>query len=70
MSKPPTPAELWLQAKQECPLSPEDRARGVTVHVALSDRFRELMREHEHLIPGVPTPLPCGWPLHDVRDTP
>jgi hypothetical protein len=24
-------------------------------------RYRELMIEHGHLIPGKPEPLPCGW---------
>lgn len=24
--------------------------------------YRRLMREHGHLVPGAPEPLPCGWP--------
>jgi hypothetical protein len=24
--------------------------------------YRQLMREHGHLVPGTPQPLPCGWP--------
>ena len=28
--------------------------------------YRRLMREHGHLVPGTPQPLPCGWP----RDLP
>lgn len=30
-------------------------------------RYRELMREHGHLIPGTPRPLPCGWPTTEVE---
>jgi hypothetical protein len=29
---------------------------------ATSARYRELMIEHGHLIPGTPRNLPCGWP--------
>lgn len=45
------PGVLWQQAHDEHPTDP-DSARI---------RYRELMREHGHLIPGKPTPLPCGW---------
>ncbi len=24
--------------------------------------YGRLMREHGHLVPGTPEPLPCGWP--------
>lgn len=47
----PSPGVLWMQANEEHPN--DDRARG--------GRYRELMREHGHLIPGKPSPLPCGW---------
>lgn len=47
-----SPAELWKQAESEHPADAD--ARRV--------RYRELMVEHGHLIPGKPTPLPCGWP--------
>jgi YspA, cpYpsA-related SLOG family len=26
------------------------------------EEYRRLMREHGHLVPGKPEPLPCGWP--------
>jgi hypothetical protein len=25
------------------------------------EKYRALLREHGHLIPGKPEPLPCGW---------
>jgi hypothetical protein len=32
--------------------------------------YRRLMRQHGHLVPGKPEPLPCGWPrprcIHDL----
>jgi hypothetical protein len=27
-----------------------------------AEEYRRLMREHGHLVPGTPQPLPCGWP--------
>jgi hypothetical protein len=27
-----------------------------------AEEYRRLMREHGHLVPGEPEPLPCGWP--------
>jgi hypothetical protein len=27
-----------------------------------AEEYRRLMREHGHLVPGMPQPLPCGWP--------
>lgn len=53
-----SPGSLWLQAADEHPDDAEARRT----------RYRELMVEHGHLVPGKPTPLPCGWPkeAHDV----
>lgn len=45
------PGHLWLQANAEHP--DDDAARRA--------RYRKLMIEHGHLIPGKPEPLPCGW---------
>lgn len=47
----PAPHALWQQAERE---HPDD----IDAHRA---RYRELMVEHGHLIPGKPKPLPCGW---------
>lgn len=44
----PSPAELWQQAG------------GGTATFNRSE-YRELLREHGHLIDGPPEPLPCGW---------
>lgn len=46
----PSPAELWQQAG------------GGTAEYS-RERYRELLIEHGHLIPGRPEPLPCGWPV-------
>jgi hypothetical protein len=27
-----------------------------------AEEYRRLLREHGHLVPGKPEPLPCGWP--------
>lgn len=56
----PTPAELWRQA-------------GGGTPTYSRDRYRELLREHGHLVPLAPgetaTPLPCGWP-HPLNSPP
>jgi hypothetical protein len=57
----PRVSDLWEQARREHPLTDKDRANGVTLSPAQSDRFRQLMREHGHLVPGAPSALPCGW---------
>ena len=47
----PGPGALWAQANAEHPGdAPARRAR-----------YRDLMVEHGHLIPGKQAPLPCGW---------
>ena len=44
----PSAMELWRQAGGGTPQY--DRAR-----------YRQLLIEHGHLVPGEPSPLPCGW---------
>ena len=34
-----------------------------------AEEYRRLMREHGHLVPGPPRPLPCGWPGNRVTAT-
>lgn len=58
----PSVGELWYQARREFPLTKQERKDGVQMSDIQRERFRELMLEHGHLIPGKPTPLPCGWP--------
>lgn len=45
------PGALWQQAHAAHPDDPEARRA----------RYRALLIEHGHLVPGKPTPLPCGW---------
>lgn len=54
MAEKKTAMELWYQAEKEC------REEGET-HQWLRDRYRELMVEHGHIVPGKQEPLPCGW---------
>lgn len=57
----PSPGALWMQAQKE---HPEDVA-------AASARYRELLREHGHLVerkPGDDPNLPCGWPGQRVTE--
>ena len=46
--RPPSPVDLWRQA-----------GGGTSDYSA--DRYRELLLEHGHLVPGASEPLPCGW---------
>jgi hypothetical protein len=56
----PSPHVLWQQAERE---HPDDID-------ALRRRYRELMVEHGHLIPGKQEPLPCGWsPSQEAAST-
>jgi hypothetical protein len=50
LAQRPSPAELWHQADV---LGASSAWRD--------ERYRQLLREHGHLIPGRPKPLPCGW---------
>ena len=57
----PSPGVLWMQAQQE---HPQDIA-------ARSARYKELLREHGHLVerkPGDDPNLPCGWPGRSAHD--
>lgn len=49
---PHQPSQLYALAAKD---HPDDRE-------AMLARYRELMIEHGHLIPGTPRNLPCGWP--------
>lgn len=49
----PEPAALWYAAQAEYPGDDNADARVA--------RYGELMREHGHIVPGTPQPLPCGW---------
>src|SRR5438046_2731118 len=57
----PSPGVLWQQAEAEHPDDIDAHRR----------RYRELMREHGHLVerkPGDDPNLPCGWPGKRVSD--
>jgi hypothetical protein len=53
VSERPAPHELCYQAVEEVG-NLDDRE-------AVGRRYRELLTEHGHLVPGTPKPLPCGW---------
>lgn len=56
------PGVLWMQAHEEHP----------TDTAARRERYRELLREHGHLVdrkPGDDPNLPCGWPHRSQEDT-
>lgn len=68
MADRPHPAALWRQATDE--IDAACRAGGDPM-ADPGPRYRELMREHGHLVPlepGENRNLPCGWPGERAED--